>query len=384
MRLTMWRQNAAVPGQGMVWPMDTGTNRGQPRYLSRAAAVIRDQNPGDFAFVMATGIISTGHFLLGPSWLSQALLVIASIGFVVLIVALVIRLARYPSWVTADFRAPERVFGFFAVSASCDLLGTRFAAAGHPMVTTVLACLAATVWFVLTYGVPASLLVAGQHESVLGGVDGTWLLWVVATQSLSTDASTLVPVWPSQSGLLATAAVAFWSVGLVLYLLLVSLILLRWLTVAMTPATLSPPYWILMGATGITVLAGADILNLPGTFAAVSAIAGFVKGVCFVFWSFGTWWIPLLIVLGFWRHVLHRWPLRYEPALWTVVFPIGMYSVATLTFGKTISLSFMEPLSHGVLWVACAGWLLVAAGYLARLARRPASARSASDLTGAP
>jgi len=367
----------------MVWPMDTGTDRGQPRSLGRAASVIRDLNPGDFAFVMATGIISTGTFLLGPSWLSRALLVIASVGFVVLIVALVIRLARYPSWVTADFRAPERVFGFFAVSASCDLLGTRFAAAGHPMVTTVLACLAAAVWFVLTYGVPASLLVAGQHESVLGGVDGTWLLWVVATQSLSTDASTLVPVWPSQSGLLATAAVAFWSVGLVLYLLLVSLILLRWLTVAMTPATLSPPYWILMGATGITVLAGADILNLPGTFAAVSAIAGFVKGVCFVFWSFGTWWIPLLIVLGFWRHVLHRWPLRYEPALWTVVFPIGMYSVATLTFGKTISLSFMEPLSHGVLWVACAGWLLVAAGYLARLARRRTAVRHAADLTGA-
>ena len=367
----------------MVWPMDTGTNRGQPRSLGRAASVIRDLNPGDFAFVMATGIISTGTFLLGPSWLSRALLVIASVGFVVLIVALVIRLARYRSRVAADFRDPERVFGFFAVSASCDLLGTRFASAGHPMVTTVLACLAAAVWFVLTYGVPASLLVAGQHESVLGGVDGTWLLWVVATQSLSTDASTLVPVWPSQSGLLATAAVAFWSVGLVLYLLLVSLILLRWLTVAMTPAALSPDYWILMGATGVTVLAGTDILNLPATFAAVSAIAGFVKGVCFVFWSFGTWWIPLLIVLGFWRHVLHKWPLRYEPALWTVVFPIGMYSVATLTFGKTISLSFMEPLSHGVLWVACAGWLLVAAGYLARLARRRTAVRHAADLTGA-
>ena len=348
-----------------------------------AATAIRDLHPSYFAFVMATGIISTGTFLLGPSWLSRVLLVIASTGLVVLIAALVIQLALYRSRTVADFRAPERVFGFFAISASCDLLGARFASAGHPMVTTGLACLAAAVWFGLTYGVPASLLLGRQHDSVLGGVDGSWLLWVVGTQSLSIDASTLIPAWPSQSGLLATAAAALWSVGLVLYLLLVSLILLRWLTVAMTPATLSPPYWILMGATGITVLAGADILNLPGTFAAVSAIAGFVKGVCFVFWSFGTWWIPLLIVLGFWRHVLHRWPLRYEPALWTVVFPIGMYSVATLTFGKTISLSFMEPLSHGVLWVACAGWLLVAAGYLARLARRRTAVRHAADLTGA-
>jgi tellurite resistance protein TehA-like permease len=355
--------------------MDSGTNRGQPWSLDRAATAIRDLNPDVFAFVMATGIISTGTFLLGPSWLSQAQLVIASIGFVVLIVALGIRLARYRSRVAADFRDPERVFGFFTVSASCGLLGTRLASAGHPMVTTVLACLAATVWFILTYGVPASLLLAGQRESALGGVDGTWLLWVVATQSLSTDASILVPLWPSQSGLLATAAVALWSVGLMLYLLLVSLILLRWLTVAMTPATLSPSYWILMGATAITVLAGSDILNLPATFPAVSAITGFVEGVCFAFWSFGTWWIPLLIVLGFWRHVLRKWPLSYELALWAMVFPIGMYSVATLTFGKAVSLSFMEPLSRGVLWVAVAVWLLVAAAYLAWLRRRRTAVR---------
>src|SRR5262249_43617774 len=96
---------------------------------------------------------------------------------------------------------------------------------------------------------PASLLLARPRDSVLGGIDGTWLLWVVATQSLSIDAATLFPVWPSQSRLLATAAVALWSVGLVLYLLLVALIWQRWLTVAMTPAALSPPYWILMGAT---------------------------------------------------------------------------------------------------------------------------------------
>lgn len=145
---------------------------------------------------MATGIISTGTFLLGPSWLSQALLVIASIGFVVLIAALVIQLARYRPQVVADFQAPERVFGFFAISASCDLLGARYVSAGHPMVATGLACLAAAVWLALTYGVPASLLLARRHDSVLSGVDGSWLLWVVGTQSLSIDASTLTGLLP--------------------------------------------------------------------------------------------------------------------------------------------------------------------------------------------
>jgi len=75
----------------------------QARSLGRTATAIRDLHPGYFAFVMATGIISTGTYLLGPSWLSRALLVIASVGLVVLSVALVIRLALFRP--NADFHA---------------------------------------------------------------------------------------------------------------------------------------------------------------------------------------------------------------------------------------------------------------------------------------
>ena len=353
--------------------MDTGTRvaAGQPRSRGRAATAIRDLHPGYFAFVMATGIVSTGTFLLGPSWVSRALLAVASAGLVVLTAALLVRLVLFRSSVAADVRAPDRVFGFFTITAGMDVLGVRLAAAGHPLATAILAALAAAVWLVLTYGVPASLLLTRTHDSVLGGVNGSWLLWVVSTQSLSVAASTLVPVWPSQSALLAPVAVGLWSIGLVLYLLLVSLILLRWLTVAMTPETLGPPYWILMGATAITVLAGAKILNLPAALPVVRATAGFVEGFSYALWAFGTWWIPLLVVLGVWRHVRQHWPLTYEPTLWSVVFPLGMYSVATLTFGKAARLPFMEPVARFMLWIAVAAWVVVAAAFLIRLARQP-------------
>ena len=339
---------------------------GPSRSLRRTAAAIQSLSPGYFPFVMATSIISTGTFLLGPSWLSRALLVIASAGLAVLSVALVIQLVLFRPSVAAGFHDPGRAFGFFAIAAGIDVLGIRLAAS-HPLATGILTGVAAAVWLVLTYGVPASLLLARSRDSVLGDVNGTWLLWVVATQSLSLVASTLVPAWPSQSALLAPVAVGLWSIGLVLYLLLVSLILPRWLTVPVTPRTLGPPYWILMGATAIIVLAGARILGLPAALDVVRATAGFVEGFSFALWAFGTWWIPLLVVLGFWRHVRHHWPLSYEPALWSVVFPLGMYSVATLTFGKVAHLAFMEPLSRFMLWVAMAAWVAVAAAFAARI-----------------
>jgi tellurite resistance protein TehA-like permease len=72
-------------------------------------------------------------------------------------------------------------------------------------------------------------------------------------------------------------------------------------------------------------LAGAHLLTLPAALAVRQATAQLVEGFSFVFWAFGTWWIPLLILLGLWRHVRRQWPLTYEASLWTVVFPLGMY-----------------------------------------------------------
>jgi hypothetical protein len=88
---------------------------------------------------MAAGIISVGTLQLGPDWLSRVLLVIACAGLVVLGAALIARLAFFRASVAADVAAPDRVFGFFTIPAGLNVLGVRFALAGHPVVTAVLA-----------------------------------------------------------------------------------------------------------------------------------------------------------------------------------------------------------------------------------------------------
>src|ERR1039457_3333852 len=90
----------------MTMGTGTGAAGGQARSMGLIATAVRDLHPGYFAFVMATGIISTGTFLLGPSWLSRALLIAASAGLVVLSAALLARLAIFRSSVAAALRAP--------------------------------------------------------------------------------------------------------------------------------------------------------------------------------------------------------------------------------------------------------------------------------------
>ena len=315
---------------------------------------------------MATGIVSTGMSLFGPSWLSLTLLAAACAGLAVLGAAFAARLVFFRAGLAADLRAPDRAFGFFTITAGLDVLGLRFAIAGHPLVAAVMAVPAALAWLLLTYGVPASLMLARADDSALAHVNGSWLLWVVATESLSIAASTVAPVWPGQAGLLAPVAASLWCVGLVLYLMVATLILLRWFTLPVRPATLDPSDWILMGATAITVLAGAHLRGLTASFPVVQATSGIVTGLTFTLWAFGTWWIPLLVILGLWRHLRRHWPLADEPALWGIVFPLGMYGTATFTYGKAAGLTFMTPLARFMSWVAVAVWVAVAAGLLAR------------------
>ncbi|WBO67834.1 hypothetical protein [Streptomyces camelliae] len=88
-------------------------------------------------------------------------------------------------------------------------------------------------------------------------------------------------------------------------------------------------------------------------------------GVLVVAWSFCTWLIPLLLALGVWRHVLHRVPLRYETSLWSMVFPIGMYGVATREPGEAAGWGWMTATGTGEAWAALAAWAAGFAGMLA-------------------
>ena len=111
----------------------------------------------------------------------------------------------------------------------------------------------------------------------------------------------------------------------------------------------------------------------------MAALRPFVVGLSVVLWAFGTWWIPLLVLLGIWRYVLRRYPRTYEPRLWNVVFPLGMYTVASFSLGRVSGLGFMASIARVWVWVGVAAWvgvLSLMAGALVRSLverRRPES-----------
>ena len=137
---------------------------------------------------------------------------------------------------------------------------------------------------------------------------------------------------------------------------------LRLLTGGENLGGIVPTNWIFMGATAITVLAGSMILHLPGDVPVVHMAGPTVGGISYLLWAFGLWWVPLLVAFGFWRHVVRREPLGYTTSLWSIVFPLGMFAVATFRFGTENLMPLVAWVGEAATWVAVAAWLAVFSG----------------------
>jgi tellurite resistance protein TehA-like permease len=135
------------------------------------------------------------------------------------------------------------------------------------------------------------------------------------------------------------------------------------------PSDLAPPYWINMGAVAISTLAGSLLVLEAPRSALLAELLPFLKGLTLLFWATATWWIPMLVILGVWRHGVERFPLRYDPLYWGAVFPLGMYTAATWRLSQAIEVPSLTVIPRMLIFVALAAWTLAFAGLVGTLAR---------------
>lgn len=292
---------------------------------------------------------------------------LAVAAYVVLVIVNGWRAAVYRRDVRHDVVDPARGFGFFTFVAGSGVLGTRLALADHRGIAVALLVVTGLGWLVLGYVIPWGTL-GGARRTVVAEANGTWFVWVVATQSVAVVTATLQPMVGAGHAELALLAACCWSVGVFLYVAVGVLVTARLLLYEVRPADLSPPYWVAMGATAITVLAGARIVQMAEA-PARTAVHGLVSGTSVAFWAFGSWLIPSLVAAGWWRHVTHRVPLRYEASWWSIVFPLGMYAVASETLGNAVDLPLVAAVGRYEIWLALAVWTVSFGAMLVHVGR---------------
>ena len=347
-----------------------------PTLPARADAAVAGLAPGYFALVMATGIVSIGLRAVGADAAALALLVLATLEAAVLAVLYGVRWLRHRERVRSDARNPEIAFGYFTVVAACSVLAVGLQEVGLGLLSAVLLGIGAAIWIVLGYVLPWQVLMARDGEPILARTNGSWFIWSVASQSLAVGLSGLEPASPGFAAVLGLLTVLSWSVGTVLYVGIAVLVILRVVHHGITPQQFEPTYWVAMGALAISVVAGAGIYAMAPV-PMVEASRGLIGGTVVLFWCFALWQYPLLLGAGVWRHLIHRVPLRYVPTLWSMVFPLGMFAVASLRLGTVEHLPLVAGIGVAGLVIAVLAWLAVLGGLVATLVRGARGTRPA-------
>lgn len=331
---------------------------------------VADLHPAYFGLVMATGIVSLAAYWLDIQYLGEALFWLNILCYAVLLVLNLLRAWCFPSAFFRDLIDHRQGPGFFTfVAASCVLGSQAMTIQDSPGWGMTFWLTGLIAWICLTYTIFTALTVKEQKPPLEEGINGGWLLAVVATQAIAVLAALLAvksdqPIRVELNFL----ALSMWLWGGMLYIWMMSLIFYRYTFFIFSPADLAPPYWINMGAMAISTLAGSLLIANASPHAPyLLSLLPFLKGFTVFYWATATWWIPMLVVLGFWRHVYKRHPFTYDPLYWGLVFPLGMYTVATLKMADAMELAFLRPIPENFIYIALLAWGCVFTGLVRRI-----------------
>ena len=82
----------------------------------------------------------------------------------------------------------------------------------------------------------------------------------------------------------------------------------RMFFVELKPEDVNPQVWVVMGAAAISTNAGSTLVMSNGGLPFLLSLRPFIDGVTLAMWAWAMWWIPLLVLLGVWKHGVARRP----------------------------------------------------------------------------
>lgn len=329
---------------------------------------LAEMHPATFALVMATGIVSLASHLIGLHLVASALFALNLAFYPTIWLLMLVRAARHRDRVVADLFHHGRGVGFFTAVAATCVLGSQCLIIGESFrAAAVLWVFGIAQWAVLTYAIFTVLTIKAEKPTLADGINGGWLIAVVAAQSVAVLGAQLAPFLPQYQTHALLFCLAMWLGGGMLYFWIIGLIFYRYMFFTMSPGDLTPPYWINMGAAAISTLAGAALVSAAPYSPVLQQILPFVRGLTLLWWATATWWIPMLFILGIWRHGYRKFPLRYDPLYWGAVFPLGMYTACTARLSAAIDAPYLIAVARAFVYVALFAWILTMLGLVLRL-----------------
>ncbi len=341
---------------------------------------IKGLHPAYFAMVMSTGIISIASKLLGFTGIAYALFYINIAAYAILLPFQTIRVFVFWDNLYKDLCNPKLSLVFFTIVAATNVLGAQFITiVNQPEIAKIFWYFGIFLWVAVSL-FAFSILFIKCEEGPESVIHGGWLIATVGTQSVAVLGAALASKFVSCGSFVLFSSIVWWMIGAFLYVILITLLFYRLVFFKLAPEAMIPPYWINMGAIAITTLAGSIIcLTIPEIGGVYTDFLVFIKGFTLFFWSFGTWWIPLLIILGIWKFVVRKQPFKYTPLDWGMVFPLGMYTACTFKLSQAIDIPFVANISTYFIYLAYIAWTVIFVSMLISIFKAATAKEAAAE-----
>lgn len=344
---------------------------------------LQSLHPGWFGAVMGTAIVGVAAFNnpgnvagLKPV-MSAAGIAIAILTYVVAVslgLPYLLRWIRHPGDAWRDLLHPVAGAMYATFPGGVLVLGVATAAIGPailpPTVVYLLVAGLASVGGLLAFAISVAFayLLFVNPKVAAESANGGWFIPPVVNIIVPLALMPLVPLVNQESGrLLVIASYAAWGAGFMLFLMVATLLYARLVHHPLPAAPLAPSLWIGLGPIGVGSL--ALIRMAQGgqpVWGDLNEVVSMLSGLgATAFWGFGVWWLAVAVLLL--RRYVSVEGLPFGIGWWAFTFPLGAYTVATLTLARFWNLAALELLGVVLFAVLVIFWATVAARTLSGL-----------------
>ncbi|MBO8158192.1 C4-dicarboxylate ABC transporter [Thermosyntropha sp.] len=323
--------------------------------MLRREGIIKNFSPAWFAAVMGTGGLANVVYIWGKSWipaynLGVILAWLTAALFVIFLIPWILRWILYYDEVKKDLYHPL-LRNFFAtmpiaimvVATNVNLMGKSFFSAEFILKFLLI------VWIVgilgaFLIGVWATFIMMKEENTSPQMMNFAWFIPPVGNIIIPLVGSPLVAMLYQKGIAWANTAwlinLTFYGVGFFLFIFVGSVIFNRLVRHALSPAGMTPSFWILLGPVGVGVL---SLMGIADT----GKMLGFIVNpdilyiFAFILWGFGFWAFVQVLVLTI--DYVKQGSIPFSLSWWAFVFPLAVYTMSALKVGHY----FNSGLVHG-------------------------------------
>ncbi len=343
--------------------------------LAHRRELIRQFTPNWFTATMGTGILALALNMVpfAPPWLHRLSAGLWMANIVMFTLFAILCGARWLFF----FDTARRIFRNSIVSMFLGAIPmglatiiNGFIVFGEPRLGPVALQIANALWWVdalLALGcawlVPYMMFTRQNHS--LENMTAVWLLPIVAAEVTAASGGLLIPHLASAAESVQKLffCYALWAISVLPAMGVLVILFLRMVLHKLPGKDMAVSSWLSLGPIGTgtlgLLLLGADaplVLRGPGGQAIAAAAQGFgvIGGV--IFWGYGLYWL-VLAILATLRHLKDGLP--FNMGWWGFTFPIGVYSVATLTLARITGVTFYAIVGVALVMLLAMFWVIV-------------------------